>query len=417
MSIKHKLKVLANATFGTWHLPAGLSLPPVKSSPEMMEFHQRMLELGDSKALSMLRTTLTGAFKQVSRISEINALIAEHERSGIHFYNGNGSISRGDDVRNIRSIFFPGSGVDRIRNFGTGLRDLRMYKASLLGHTGEDLEADSTEKDFVETGLERTVAYLYQTTTNSEKASRTWFQRLQDAYRIGRDPGFYSAEAEEFVDRVFIPRVTDPDQKNLRRTSVDKAAENMRMTLAGQSYGGTFCHMLMNCLHEKMEKLEYSNEEIQKVFDNMLVFSISGALPAFEMEGRASPKVIFVEHELDFVGFQVSRYGIHPRLGQREELRHNGNQNIINLSSRRRFYVLDFDWKGPENPDGVKEPERDSYGYHDLRAVLSALPEEVMTAVCRSLREPKKLPKISKIIVPEVRMDNGLEVGWGSTLQ
>lgn len=387
MSAALQFTKFANAVCGTWSLPKGLDLPDAKSNDEMLRFHQRQLEKGNSRAMALLRVGLMEAFKQVSRVSELKADIPENVKTGIYLYD---EKDRELNHAKVNSFFFAGSGTDRIRNRDVGLRDLGLYN---------------------QTFDHQSAIYHYQTQTDHKTASRSWFNRLQDAYKLNIKHDFYSREAEEFVNEVFLPRISKSkmqkrehifSKENVadpQKINVDTAAKNMRITLAGQSYGGTFSQMLINCLNDKMDELGYSKEETQKVFDNILIFSISGALPALQQDGHPSPKIISVEHEYDFVGFQMSRYGVHPRLNQDETLRADANNpNVLDISERRRFYWLNFDWQSESNPGGVPEPKDNSYSYHDTRAVLPSLPQQLRTTVKAALETRGNLADLQTML-------------------
>ncbi len=177
---------------------------------------------------------------------------------------------------------------------------------------------------------------------------------------------------------------------------MDQAARNMRFNLTGQSYGGTFCQMLVNCLYEKMKNIHYDDNEIQEVFDNIIIFSISGALPVLET-GKPSPKIVFLEHEFDFVGFQMSRHGVHPKLKQNENLRIEAeDSSVLEISERRKFFWTNFLWK-EEDETGVEKPSHDSYGYNDIRAVLQAVPHNVITALQTS-SQAEILPPLEQLL-------------------
>ena len=389
---KNTISAIANSVFGTWHLPAGLELPDVDSAQWTRKLHKILTKSANRKVLASTRIGLAGLFKFFATVkNRAGDDLSTEKTSGVQFYSDKGKVIK----RPSKSIFFPGSGIDRIRNFDTGIRDLQSYMRALLGQKSPKLEDGPIADEVRGLGLEETHTYLYQTQSASNLSS-AWFQRLQDAYRLNISPSYVSAEAREFVTEFFLPRISE-DSEGEGRIKIDpeQAADNMRYTLAGQSYGGTFLQMVVNALYENMRDLGYDNDQIQIVFDNILIFNISGAAFASNLLERPSPKTLFVEHKLDFVGFQTDRHDVHPYFNEGHQ---NSTNQGIRLSDRRQFYWLNFKWRDDRTPDGVIKPQEDVYGYHDLRGVLSDLPPPVLAAMRSSLGNTTRLPELKDLL-------------------
>ncbi|GEM_PF-6377390 len=196
------LSAVANGALGTWHLPFGLDLPDVQSSKTLEKYHQFLLEHGHSKSVALMRMGIVEIFKDACLITE-NKRLDTNISNDINFYDHNGRMTGECGPKNI---FFPGSGIDRIRNFDGGIKDLNFYRKALLKRNILHDNAPNPE-DFKNAKIEDVQTYLYQTNSES-KTSSSWFKRLQDAYRLNIDPYYYSKEAEQFVEKIFMPYVS-----------------------------------------------------------------------------------------------------------------------------------------------------------------------------------------------------------------
>jgi hypothetical protein len=377
--MKPYLSILANSVFGTWHLPMGLTLPDVDSADWTLNLHRFLTNQGDVRTLALGRAGLATVFGHVAKLGSI---VLNHNVSKL--YEGRGVIVDRDGntlLSPTKSIFCPGSGIDTIRNRYVGLRDLSLV-SEVFGDGGTGLDTN------------RFCTYLYETSSKHEKLSPEWFKRLHDAYRLNRQPDYISDEARQFVSNYFIPNITKVDSdSNLVRLPTYVAKRNMRFTLVGQSYGGTFIQMLINSLYEEMRKLKYEDKEIQDIFDNILVINISGATFAHDKLNRPRPKTIFMEHIYDFVGFQTDRHDVHP-------FYHPQNQSPsgVKVSDNVHFYWLNFAWKTASSSSGVSKPQDDPYGYHDVRATLQAVPSPVIRALQTSRMTYQSLSPLAQLL-------------------
>ncbi len=393
---KTALAIATNSVCGTWHLPMGLDLPDVNSARWTKILHRALTNFADSKSLAWTRIRLMDVFENIASLRE--------EKST---YSNSQTVFFDDMGRGIpdipRSLYFGGSGNDEIRNRPFCFTEFQCYLRSLCDIVSPDLENGPLSEKLRSSldqasSPEGTGVYLYKA-SGKNNFSSAWFHRLQDAYRLNIQPDYASKEAKDFVKTHFLPLVSQKiESQTLSRLDTDIAKSNMRFTLAGQSYGGTFCQMLINGLYDEMKNLSYDDNEIQTVFDNIFILNISGAAFAIPKLDRPSPKTVFIEHVFDFVGFQTNRKDIHPYYSS------SINKNIkngdgIRISQNRAFFWTQFSWKDADHPDGVIKPKRSVYGYHDLRGVLSALPDSIRQAAKISLRTKDDLPDLDNLLM------------------
>lgn len=343
----------ANALMGTWHLPLpGFSMPDVESNFLTRGLHDFLLRQASNRPLASFRALSMAA------CSRLHAAVSGNKFVAGGFFNGIGDAIDMKAVTN-RPVLFPGLGIDVIRNHAVGLRDLDVYTSAMPNHSGSQANP---------------VVYLYDSYPGA------WFDRLRHAYFLNIEPAFASGEAQRFAENHFLSKVfaevsaKRSSESNLLicdgRKNPDEIAENLHFLWAGQSYGGTFAYMAVNALQKYMSVGGYKPAEIQSSLKNCMIVSISGALPLVDKTNRPSVQIAAVEHVNDFVGFQSSRIGIHPKLGTRTE-----SDGMVRISDQRVVFWQDFSWKTAGNPQGVAEPSVDSYGYHDIRAVLPNTPE------------------------------------------
>ncbi len=343
----------------------------------MDKYHHFLLKNGHSKLLSQFRRQVATTAKKIFAKANTTHPAPPESSTGLLFYD-----SEGGKHTSLQSnvLFFAGSGVDRERNTKTGIRDLKYINNAF--------------------GIK---AHLYvQPTHTTSSNSEAWMARLEDASEINYSPHYYSPEAADFVNQAFMPKIDACEKDN-----IEKIAESMRFTLIGQSYGPTSIQMSISCLDKKMQARGYTDAQIQQVFDNILVVSLSGAIPILGRD-RPSPKIIGMEHVLDYVGWLSNRHGIHPDLNQDESLREDpDNPLILNVSDHLKFFWTDFHWKDEKHPEGIDFPTPDhigyDYGYHDIHSMTDAIkqgvfPEEILTAVHRSVNENGNLPSLTDLL-------------------
>ena len=250
----------------------------------------------------------------------------------------------------------------------------------------------------------RIIAYGYNGTEDGADQTR----RDADVAALNANPHYCSREAKVFTEKFLLPKVFQEvkqhsDGSLLRNASgdvlvagklpPDALASNLRMTLVGDSYGGSFIRQVTNALGKYMLENGYAPQEAHHGIRNIYVHSTCGASP-FRRDKPCPTAIDIIDRKDVATLSEMDTAGYFPDKSQSRAKRVDpDNPMVLKIADNQRLY-----WIDATEHQGASQG---NYRFHRVYAGQN-LPQDVLNALHCAALSTAPLPDLEDMIAFDV---------------